>query len=136
MKVSDILPNPVSGPILVGLLAGIPYLLATPKVEPTEPPYNYLLIANVILLAGALVYVFRRAERFWMTGVVMSLGVCAMVLGRVLFDYAFVDRLSHNRYPIECLVAIALTGPGIVVGSLIGFYGRKRFRKKSAEDPR
>ena len=91
MKISGILSSSVSGPILIGMLAGIPYLLATPAVEPAEAPFNYLLIANIILLAGGVIFTFRRVKQFWTAALFLEAGIWIMVLGRILFDYTFVD---------------------------------------------
>ncbi len=114
------------GPIFMGLMAGIPYLLATPEVRLAEFPYELLLTANLILLVGAVIFTPRRDKPAWGVILFLEFGVCLTVLVKAVYDSIFIDPQSHSLIPFEFVAAIILTGSGCIVGFIIGWLIRRR----------
>jgi hypothetical protein len=134
MNSSKLLSIQNPGPFLIGLLAGIPYVLATPEVPPAEFPYTYFLSANLIVLIGAVIFTPLRDKQLLKVVLYLELGICAMVLNRAIFDSIVHSPISHNLIPFEFIAAVILTGPGCIAGFLIGLLIRKNSGGKSAQD--
>lgn len=132
MRLSGFVSVQNVGPILIGLLAGIPYLLATPEVPLADFPYALFLTTNLILLVGAVVFTPRRDKPSWRVILFLEAGVCLMVLGKAVYDSIFIDPQSHSLIPLEFVAAIILTGSGCIVGFIIGWLIRRRLDTKSS----
>ena len=99
-----------------GLVLGIFYAWFNAYNSPAAFGMNLrtMLMSSSSILAFLLVY-FDNGKVL-KTAILISAGVCAAVLMRIVFDVVFIDETSHNLAPFELVIAGGLA----LITSLIG----------------
>lgn len=105
--------------IALGLLSGIPYLLATPRVKsPTFPALLVLLIITSLFfsLLGISYYAPPKVKRW---ALAVGNGFVSSVVLRIIFDVV-VEPRSHNIFPFEIVAAMLISAPFVYAGAYAG----------------
>lgn len=113
----------------VGIIAGIPYLLATPKVQPPEQPYAIMGVVQVILFIGGFILTFKYHKKAWVITLFLLLGIQIVVLGRMIFD-SISDPRSHHMWPFEFVVSTILCAPISFIGTFLGYFVQSILKKR------
>lgn len=113
--------------LLVLLLAGVPYWL-TPKDRLSLPESLYGIGLALVSLASAWLQFAMRLP-FFKALLLPASAPPAVVLLRVVVDVV-ADPTSHNLWPFEVVIALALSLPLAFLGALFGkglslAFGRK-----------
>jgi hypothetical protein len=113
------------------LSVGIPYWLI---------PYNKLSLPDALLTPGLAVVVASAlllrlfgGASFWRTTFVIGGSVGAVVMARVLADAAH-DPTSHNLWPFEVVIALAIGLCCSLAGSIVGNLMRTLLPARSDEE--
>jgi hypothetical protein len=102
---------------LVGLalgaaICGLPYLVYAAEF----PPWEITMIA--LALASVGLAVVRPADK-WRSGAGVGAGILVPMIATIVVDYQR-DPTSHNLFPLEILIGLAVGMPPAMLGALLG----------------
>lgn len=115
--------------LIVGMSAGVPYLFATPKVQPAELPYAIMAVVQIMLFIGGCTLAYIYNQKGWVISLFMLSGVQLLVLGRIMVDTVS-DLSSHNMWPFEFVVSTILCAPVSIIGTYLGYFVRSTIKKR------
>jgi hypothetical protein len=105
--------------LAVGVLAGIPYFFATPRVQPTEPPFVMMALAQLILFFGGIAIAYCWRQRPMTIALLLLVTIEILVLGRIVVD-SMADARSHSMAPFEFVLAFILCAPASFLAPFLG----------------
>jgi hypothetical protein len=71
----------------------------------------------IFIMSRPVAALCRKRRELEFAGVVALLGVCAGVLGDVIYDSYF-NNIAHNLFPFEIIAFVVVGSPGIMFGFL------------------
>jgi hypothetical protein len=117
--------------LAIGVLAGIPYFFATPRVQSIEPPYTMMVLAQLILFVGGIAIAHFWSQRPMTIALLLLVAIELLVVGQIVVD-SIADPRSHSMAPFEFVVAFILCAPASFLAQFLGQGIRStRERRKS-----
>ena len=105
--------------LAIGVLAGIPYFFATPRVQSSEPPYTIMVLAQLILIVGGIAIAYFWRQRPMTIALLLLVAIELLVLGRIVVD-SIADPRAHSMAPFEFVVAFILCAPASFLAPFLG----------------
>lgn len=116
------------GIIVVGIIAGVFSYWFNGYNQLTAFGINIYLLLAILSFIGAFMLSLIIHWRVATIALLLSFGVILAISGRVIFDLLR-DPTSHNLFPFEMLISLAVSFPCSFVGSfLASLYKKKKNR--------
>lgn len=119
---------------ILGFLSGVPYYLATPRVQASTFPAFLFSLVIIILFLSAMGISFSRPQKVSRWAIAVGVGLPAAVICRIIIDL-IQDSSSHNLFPIEIFISLVIAVPSTFAGAYAGLLSKSIYTKVRTSSP-